>query len=197
MAIVNNDIIRLAVVWDLDGSDEQINTYHVRVQSPPASLVDLYADITDYLEDLYAEVRQNSPNELVHNRVEIYNVTGDNPELPIGALVLLNGTSTAERMAEGVAPLVFARTSVKRRIGRKFLPVATEENLDSGVWASTAFSRMQIFAGKWASIFTAPNGTVFEALVGSSLAMGFSVIAQAVASPRPGYQRRRRIGRGS
>lgn len=197
MAISEGNVLRLAVVWRLDAADEQVNTFIIRVNETGLIGTDEETRnaISEYLTDLYAGPVQDIVNNLVHNRVEIFNLTLAAPELPIGAIAALNGQDTGVMQPAGVSMLVFGRTGISRVIARKFMPTYSTGALADGQFSAGALGRAADFAEIWEAPWSNANLTELEAGVWRN-GTTFVPIAQAVAQPNPAYQRRRRKGRG-
>lgn len=201
MAANNNDVIRAACVWKLNGADEIVNVFHLQVFDAASLIEDanLNLGVAAWFERAYftSNVVGSVSNEVLHDRIEMYNVTLDAPLLDVGRIPELDGDSTGERLPEGVAGLVIARTAKKRRVGRKFLPVFTEGASSSGQWASGVLTTMAAFGDYWRTDFVTEEDFSLRGVVGGEGTPLWSPIIQTLARTLPAYQRRRRIGRGS
>lgn len=197
MAIVNNNVIRIAPVWRYNGADEQVNVWHFRVTSVPATVGLLHDDIDEMLEDLYGNTLASTVDELDHARTEIFNMSTQAPEAWMGANSALNGTDASDPLPSGVAALVYGRTTVSRIIGKKYLPTFGESQTSGGVWDSTTQTRLDDMAARWALGFTGANGTVFESGVWSVGLNQLVALLSTQSSTTPAYMRRRKLGRGA
>lgn len=197
MTISVGDKLKASVVWRMDGADEQVNVYHLRFTQFPDPVTDdmVRIAIGNYFEDLYSEVLGDVVNNLVHNRVELWNETTNSPELPLPAISALNGQDSGVKLPYGTSMLIFGRTGVSRRIGRKFLPTYSTGAVTDGFWSSGAQTRAADFASKWAAPYEDDNNVGIRAIVFKNDA-SWSDILQGVVQPNPCYQRRRRAGRG-
>lgn len=195
MAVSNNDILRISIVWKYRLLDEQVNVYHVKITTPAANYGDFQDDVKEWAGNLYSDVIAAMSQEVVHNRFEVFNETTGNPELPIGDEASLDGTNTADALASQTAALVFGRTGYSRRISRKFLPTFTDTTLVNGVWDTGTTPLLANMAGKLADLYPATNGTGFNIGVYNPTD-GFVSVVQGAYSVVPVTQRRRRLGRG-
>lgn len=197
MAITNNNILKVSPVWLLNGGDEQVNTWHIRVTGIAAQTqTEIRSDLVDYLEYLYADVINEMATAVVHNRVDILNVITGNPELPMGAIAALNGTDAVSPLPAQVAMLVFGRTGISRRIAKKYLPSFSEDSVDGGLVTSAAETRLSDMADKLSEQYTAANGVQFTTGVWN-LDAGYAAVIGGAYSIVPATQRRRKVGRGS
>lgn len=193
------DVIRAAVVWDLDGSDEQCNVHFLKITAASGTISDsdLAAGVQEYFEDLYTPVLGLMSSRVDHNRIDLYNVTDDSPLTGLPRLSTLDGSNSSNALPEGTSALVYLRTSAKRRIARKFLPTFGEDTQDGGELESAALTSCQSFASAWAANFATSSAFDVRAVV-YDVAGGIARIPTVgIASGIMAYQRRRRRGRGS
>lgn len=196
MTITNGDLLRCSVVWKYGSADEQINVWHVGVADPAAVETDLLDDIEEYFGWLYAEVVALCTTSLVHDRIEIFNVSQNTPEPWVGQVAALNGASGSDPLPTGVAAMIYARTSQSRVIGKKYMPTWVESVLTAGVWTQTGLDALDDIRTRWGAVYAATHGTDFRSGIYSAAhaQMYYPISSTSVATPA--YQRRRKLGRG-
>lgn len=197
MTVSNNDVLRLSTVWTVGGSDEQVNVWHVGVTTIPGSVADLNDDLAEYLTDLYSDVLTAMVNDLVHTRIEVFNVTDGSPEVWIGAVPALDGQDSGDPLPLGAAMLVYWRTSISRVIGKKYLPTMSEANHTGGVWNAGTILAGDDMGLKFMNPYVSANGTTIRGQVYRPTTNTTTLPITYTTSPIVAYQRRRRPGRGS
>jgi hypothetical protein len=197
MSVSSGDIIRVTAVMDSQHGHIE-NVYYFRSDLPiPAADEDYMADLAVKLESVYGAILSNLSIDTIFTEVQGYNVTTDQPMPTIGWPTLTAGTGAAQSLPAGVSALAILRTGVKRVLGRKFFGL-----LQTGVLDGDGF----LTAGVVTAVATAA-GELIGGFLGSETLSGwlpgvrdktgaFWAFIEAVASNNPGYQRRRRRGRG-
>lgn len=197
MAFGSQGTMRCAVVWKMFGTDEQINVWHFSFLDAPGDDELLYDDLEQWLVYLYADVVGYMVDDLDHDRVEVYNVGDNSPEPWLGAISGLNGTNASDMLPPGNAPLIYARTSVARVIGKKYLPGFHKGTVENGLFASSVVADLTDMVNKMKVAFVATNGTAFRYGVYREAVNQFLLPFDIRATNVPAYQRRRRQGRGA
>lgn len=197
MALGNGDIVRVGAVFEDGLGSEMVNVFHVALTTVAADQAQIRDDIVEWLEDLYGAVLNRISDTIDTKRIELYNVSEDLPEIDLDWVGGLTFGGSGDPVASGVCALVIGRTAVKRKVGRKFLPPFANALLNSGRWTTLTIADMNTFGSRWLDSFVATNGTTITGGVFGVDTGIFSTIVQAVGTPIPAYQRRRREGRGS
>lgn len=195
--LIEGDYYKISSVWLFRTFDEQVNVFHVGLLDTGVLSQDfIREDIAGWLTDLYSGYVGRMSNALVHDRVEIFNVTTGNPEIPLAPITALNGGSSGEAMPPQTCAEVWARTETSRHIGRKYLPTSVEGEYDGTQWGATMRSSLSGFATKWKAGFTGTHGVTVLPGVWDASAGILRPIVYAVYASTPRTQRRRRVGVG-
>jgi hypothetical protein len=137
-----------------------------------------------------------SPN-VTYQEVGFFNVTDSTPEPTQAWATLTAGASgTSDAMPPGVALLIFARTAVKRAIGKKFFGGFEEGSWTSVLWAGGLITAAVTAGAAWISSFVGSNGVTVQAGVYRKATGQFIVPTEAVIRVVEAYQRRRKRGIG-
>lgn len=199
MTLTNNDLLRLGVIWAMtDSGDEQVNVIHVQIANIVAQTqTDILDDLQEYLDDLYSDVAASMTDKLAHQRVDIFNVTQDTPEVGLTRIAGMDGTNGGERLPYQAAMTVWFRTNVSRHIGRKFIPLFTEAALSDGKFITAVQNDGAAFAVKFITEYVASNGVHIQAgIYDRSAGIARPIISYGVSNT-PRTQRRRRLAVGS
>lgn len=199
MAIEVNDILRVALRWLVDGTDEQVNVHTFRVTDLGDTI-----DDTDFLEtlalmldaELYAEVTDHIANNVLGDIMGVFNLTKNEPYAPV--LWAADGVNSGgDNNAWQTTALIYLNGATPRRQARTYLPVMpiTVMN-DDGNFDPALFDDLLAFTTALLSAISDGNINVRRVI---SNAAGTSVITPTSggfpAAPRT--QRRRTKGRGS
>lgn len=199
MPVAVGDILRIALQWFSDGTDEQVNVHHVEVDSlgtstGDAEFMDMLAQA--FLESLYEPVIEIIADNIIGAIISGFNVTKTESLPPVTNPI--DGAAVAtEGYARQVTALVYMNTGAPRRQGRSYLPSFTEDAItDDGSWASGVITLLGDYAIGLLSPITDGSVVVHRVVThpdGSSpLEISFAGVG---AYPRT--QRRRTPGFGS
>jgi hypothetical protein len=174
------------------------NVYHFRVETAGnGNDQDLMTDIAQWLDDAYDHLAPNTSSNLTYVEIRGFNVTDLTPMPTVAWPSQTVGGSGSSALPLGTALLVLFRTGISRVLGRKFLGGLTEDSNSDGAFDSGMVATAAAYAAELlASVVGAETGS---SLVYGILRAGGTVLADvitAVADSEPGYQRRRRRGRG-
>lgn len=202
MAVNDQDVLRVGVVWDDTVSGQVVNQYHIRVSVavPPADDALVGDAIAQFLEEAYNDTALVSAmsNALTHVDVKLFNLTQNAPIPPLGSFAVLDGAGSAEQMPTGVAALVLLRTAVPRKVGKKYLPPFVVAAVDDGQWNAANMVILNDFADFIEAEFNyLATGISLNVVVANQLETVFSPVVRADAVRIPAYQRRRKRGRGA
>jgi len=202
MDINDQDILRVASVWDNSISGQVVNQFHIKVSIavPPASEAAVGIAVGAWLEELYDGTDQVTAmhESNVHSEVFMFNVTQNAPLVPLSGIAALDGEGGGEIWSTGTAALVIGRTGISHKVGKKYLPPFNTGVLLSGLINPANLAIMQDWANFWAAEYNyASSGISLQAVIANQAETVFSPIVAAQAVPTPAYQRRRKRGRGA
>jgi hypothetical protein len=199
MPISAGDILRVALQWFSDGTDEQVNVHHFEVDDVGTSGGDL-GFMTQLaammLSELYSEVVDQIADNVLGSVITGFNVT-DATTLPPVVNPVDGLASAAQGYARQVTALVYLNTGVSRRQGRSYLPSFHEGAVvDDGSWDPSTLLDIAAYAARLVDVITDGDISIHRVVThpdGSSpLEPTFAGFA---AFPRT--QRRRTPGFGS
>ncbi|MCK4627326.1 MAG: hypothetical protein KAV00_18585, partial [Phycisphaerae bacterium] len=146
----------------------------------------IYSNLTAYLSD------EISPDNLT-----MQNVTQDTT---FGAFAWSGwggGTNVNEQTASGVCLFTWARTLKPRVQIRKYYGVFTEEGLTDGTWVSAVRNACNSAMVDHIQSFEGSEGLVMLGVAYNRTLLTTTDALSTDTAEEPGYQRRRRRGRGS
>lgn len=196
-----DDVLRVACRQQYAGVDDQVNVMHwvIGAMPTPATDASIMADIADLISEAFQTIDQYISDNVDAVDMAFYNVTQDEP---VGVVAwgggYSGGTGTGEALPTHDTALVLLPTSVKRRIGRIYLPTMTEGAQGSGAWVAGVVTAVDAFGSY---LTTAQVGGVFGGTYRYTV-YGRSDGSQSWPTlvrlaPRVAVQRRRKRGRGS
>lgn len=192
------DTLRISVVWKFNGTDEQANVLHARITPDIAgSDAEFLEDLVDYVKYLYQNVMPVVASALIHDRIEVQNVTQSIVFGSLGADPELDGANTSSAaMSPQDTTLIIAPTTISRVQGRIYLPTTVEGEASAGNVGSNMVDGAEVMALRLLSAHVEANGTGFRYVV--RLSNGDTVFPfSARVIPQFRTQRRRTTGRGS
>lgn len=199
MAFADNDVIRVSCRMLLDGVDDVVNVYHIKVfDNGTGTLDDQLAEVRTWFGEAYAFLDGLFPNNLLPNVLDIYNVTQDVPygqHTWIGGFT--GGTATGSLMPPQDAQLVLWTTAVKRLQGKTYLGPYTVSSMGDGLWNSGTVTAVANYASHLMDNRAGENAEAFLFGVYSKTTGTFAVPTGRRISQQPATQRRRKRGRGS
>lgn len=199
MPVEVGDILRVALQWFADGSDEQVNVHHVKVDDVGTAAGD--AEFMDglaqaFLETLYAQVIVEVADSVVGAIMSGFNVT-KSETLPPVTNPMDGGQTTDHGYARQVTALVYMNTNVARRQGRSYLPTFTEDAIDDdGGWRAGILTVLGDYAIGLLSPITDGNVEVHRVVTHTDGSSPLE-ISYAGVGAYPRTQRRRTPGFGS
>ena len=198
MASVAGDVLRVALEWLVDGSDQQVNVQHVVLDSvtPGDTDSDIMADIAaGFLASVYDEVLTFITDKAIGQLMTGQNLTQATilPPTPNN----IDGTNAGEILPLPVTALVFYPTTISRVQGRTYLPTFTEDALtDSVNWLAATVTALTAFGVGSIAPITA-GGTSFHKVIRFTQTGVGTYNPDVFGIPvAPRTQRRRTPGRG-
>lgn len=196
MTIGENDIIKCSVVWSNIGG-VNVNVHHVQVtQTAAKTQAQIRADIGEFFEDAYASIVSSISNTLLHDRIDLFNISDGNPETTIPAIAALDGGSAGEALPTQSSAEVYFRTGVSRHIGRTFTPFMAEGANAGAEISSAVRTALQTFGDYFINGQTMTNGVTVRKMIYDPSAAVARGIIDAVVPLYWRTQRRRTFGRG-
>lgn len=195
------DILRCAFKWRFGGSGDIVMV----VDLQPDGLVGSATDdaVLGAVEQWGLHVLEDGglfglmSNLCVHEDVAVYNLTDDYPVGNIGRIAAWDGDGASEALPSQVAALLTFRTSVSRRLGRKYLPPFTVDQVDNGRWSAGTVTVLRDIA----ELFTGSQPTAetwdIRYVVRASASAASSLPTSFIVRDVPSTQRSRKIGVGS
>jgi len=199
MAIETGDVIRTAIHWLINGTDEIVNVHPFYVNSliGTPSDAEILDDIANtILGDFYYAVLAGMSDNIAGHIIDFFNLTKNETYSPLDNP--LDGTgAAADTLSHQVTGLVCWNTGFPHRQGRCYLPPFTETGVDdNGFWTSGYLGSLTDFAEYALDVMTGDVCTVHRVVCHAD---GSSVLYPSAATvpTAPRTQRRRTIGRGS
>lgn len=199
MAEINvGDVLRIGATWTLENNFEITNVWHAEVSGGnPTTYAGATQDIQDYMEEIYTELLPEMSDDMDTDFLTLSNLTEDTTFGAIAWGNPLAGANVNQVTAPGVCLFTWARTLKPRVQMRKYFGAYGNSSLTDGEWGAAA----RADASDAMSIHVLPwqTGAVIELTgVAYNRTLGTFVTGISVATAlEPGYQRRRRRGRGS
>jgi hypothetical protein len=199
MATQVGDILRIALSWLVDGSEQMVNvhTFEVDDLGGLTDDADIMADLAgSALLDLYTPLLSFVANNVVGDVITAINLTR-NTVMPPVAWNADGANTAADALARQLTGLVYLNTVVPRRQGRCYLPPFGEGDvMDTGLWNTLTVAAMAGFGVDLLGTLVGDSVDIHR-VVGHSIPTGFSVPTFAGVSLAPRTQRRRTPGRGA
>lgn len=199
MAILDNNILRFSFRQKWDGTDEQVNVMHWRVnENGTESDFNIIDGIIQTVTACYVSIEAHIANNVQPTVVDVYNVTLD---APLGQFAWTGGysggTGSGEALPTTNAALILFNTDTKRLQGKIYLPTFLEAAQADSRWTNTVLTAMTNFADGLVSGWSGGLGGEAEYVVWSRT----RGIGRAPTSYRNvqivATMRSRRLGRGS
>lgn len=198
MTVQDGDVIRATAVMQLHGTDDQMNVFHVQIDSEgPASDEDVQAEIGTWLEAIYTCILSHLLNSVQFIEIQHYNVTQDVPMTTTNWPSLTFGSLDADDLPWGVSALVSMKTAAKRVGGRKYFGgLATSDIADGGTWVTGLATLFACVLLKMVGNQGGTNVDMYPGVWSEGTAL-WHPFTEASFDYVPAYQRRRRPGTGS
>jgi hypothetical protein len=150
MAAGINDIIRFALRWFVDGTDEIINVHTFKLVS--GALLGDDGDVMDAIMGIMADLLYADIANLMPNNVQGFDAAGfnltDNTTMPPTANGIDGAETGSEALARQLTALVCLNGVAPRRQGRSYLPIFTESCVnDAGQWTSGPLGAIAAYGG--------------------------------------------------
>lgn len=195
------DVLRCACTWRFASAADIVNVVDLRPNELVGSALDsdVIQGVGQWFNTVYADggITGLMSSLNVHQDIAIYNLTDDYPVGYTGRLPVLDGEGVAEALPTGVSALLTFRTAVSRRLGRKYLPPFTIDQLDDGRWGAGTMTVLAAVAVDYRLSVAVGEDFELQYVVRASASAASNVASSAIVRDVPAYQRRRKIGVGS
>lgn len=202
MTIAVGDILRVVAVLSWLDGDLLQNVFNVKVDGGggPFDDADVVDDMTDWLDDMYANYVARMSDEINGSECRVYKWdTGDLDwdEVGIDAFAF-NPTVPDDQLPRGAALLINAKTINPDVSGKKYIGALTEAAVTDGLFTAGEIIAAAAFAVDWFTDFTgAASSADFDPGVWSPTREAFFTMGDVAIIPAiPAYQRRRKNGVG-
>lgn len=195
------DVIRCACLWRYDGAGDIVNVVDLHPNELVGSALDsdVLQGVAQWFNTVYHDTDYVTlmPLLIQHSDIAVYNLTDDYPVGHTGRLPVLDGEHVGEAMPSGVSPLLTFRTSVSRRLGRKYLPPIVTAAVLDGAWDTATMAILNSMATEFRTSQAVGEDFELQYVVRASASSASNVATGAIVRNVPAYQRRRKIGVGS
>ncbi len=198
MTVADGTVLRIvaSMLWT-DGNVNQ-NVFNAIMSGvgPPWDDADIIDDAEAWLDNMYANMTAACSNFLDGNEVIVYkyDTVGDDWDEVGSNAWTWNPTNALEQLPRGTAPLVRLWTVDPDVQGKKYLPGATEGDLEDGLYDASLLVNMLAFAADWYTPFTGgtSGGTWTPGIWSVAQTAFLAGVDHIAASAIPAYQRRRK-----
>lgn len=198
MTLAAGDVLEITCKLSFNNVSAIRNVYHVRSNdvetATDAAIVD---DIAEYMSLMYAEIEGLISNNVTAETVQVVNLTADRDmgEVP-WTLDFAGGTATSDTYALGVAAVLRLLTGYRGHQGRKFLGALAEGLIgDDALFVSSALLMLASFAAMLLQPIEILDSLLYFSVYDRIHGVARQ-ITEVVINSVPGYQRRRKQGRG-
>jgi hypothetical protein len=199
MAASAGDIIRTAIQWFVDGTDEIVNVHTLRLISGAAlgdddAVMEAIVDILT--NELYVDILNLMPDNVLGSSVEGFNLT-DPTTMPPKPHAMNGAEVAGNAAARQLTALVCLNGPAPRRQGRSYLPIFSEAALeDDGTWNSGTITELL----QYGALLLAPlsnTDLTIERVICHQDGSAPIIPTAGVVPVAPRTQRRRTAGFGS
>lgn len=194
----NGDVIEVAIEGEFDGSEDNVNVFHLQCSSITAADMDDFIDsVTEWVQAFILIAKQLVITIQWYQRYRTRNATITGPVQSVELAAPIAGIAAGAVLPPGNACLIAFRTPVKNVLLKKFIGVPGHTNLTAnGQWDSTQLGLMSQVATFLMAPYTATDADFVYGYM-TPLTKVFHLPITAYVSAEGAYQRRRRRGSGS
>jgi len=201
MAIVQGDVLRVVVTFDMPAVTVAQNVFHVLYQGQDAlSETAVVAGMLAWADDMYDQFASVMSQNVSMNSVEVSKLISSAPAvyMSIGTIPgTFVGLVPEQSVSHGVALVARAGIFLTSKLARKYIPGIAETFVEQETWGTQTLAAATAFVIDWLAGTSVGVGNDFIAGVYSVVEQGFEALGGlAAVSTIPGYQRRRKPGVG-
>ena len=197
MTVAQNDVVEIAARAEFRGVEDVVNVYQFQLTSatPMADGVAMI-QLGGHINAMYLNAVAYQTSDFLYRDLTYRNITTG---LLMGVTPwpsVVSGTAGATNNPPGIAGVINMATTVARVILRKYIGGLTSTLIDADGTFSASVQAMLLVIGNYLIGGLSSGGDTWEYGHLSPKTLGFEVPASATATDIPGYQRRRKQGRG-
>lgn len=198
MPIGLGDVVRVTAHMKLSGTGDIMNTFDLEVTTAGTGGNTAFKNTCrDWLDELYDTIGDKFSTSLSYDKVHFYQRNGLEVLTPISWSGLTAPADAGNDLPYGTSALVYARTSERHILPRKFIGGFTEDKNTAGHVDSALLPNLQDFAAFWLLPYSGAGGWDLQAVCWPGSNTGSIPLIEGVVSDQWAIQRRRRVGRGS
>jgi hypothetical protein len=198
MAVAPQDVIRIDVIGDFNGTNALVNSYQFKHTSGTSiSDADFLTDLAALLRALYDAMKALWTALVIWRRIRAQNLTTG---LLVGELDFstpVTGTATGDQGAIQSAALVTLKTNVPRVVMRKYLPICENGVDGTSRLTSATVTVLNTFGTALLTPQTGLSGHTYVFGFKSPKTSNFEIPLTRATASVVATQRRRRPGVGS
>lgn len=197
MAVNQFQIVEIAARCEFTGVEDVTNVYQLQLTSPnPVADSVAILQLSNWIDGLYTGILASQSSDFIYRDLTFRNKTTATimgitpwPTKTTGSAAIYNNPP-------GVAAVINMATTASKVILRKFLGGWVQAALDADGTFTTALTAALVTFGNTLINGTASGGDVWAYGHLSPKTGNFEIPVAATATDIPGYQRRRKQGRG-
>lgn len=197
MAVNQFDIVEISARAEFGGVEDVVNVYQMQLTtvSPVADSVAI-TQLAAFIEGLYGPLISSQSTDYLYRDLTFRNLTTSTIMAITPWPSLIAGSGGAVNNPPGIAGVVNMATNVARVVLRKFIGGLVTAALDPDGTFTAVLQAALVTFGNTLINGTSSGGDVWAYGHLSPKTLQFEIPASAVATDVPGYQRRRKQGRG-
>jgi len=197
MTVQVDDLLEVACRCEHEGVEDVVNVYQYQYKGTGAETDAIVLDdLADKLDGLYAGFPGIQSSTFIYRDITVRNLTQSTILGVVPWPILTAGGSSAPNLPPGVAGVINMATNVARVVLRKFLGGFVSSALDNDGTFTPALTGIMLAFG--AALI--PGFSVLTRVYAyghlSAKTLNFEIPTSITATDVPGYQRRRKQGRG-
>lgn len=193
------DIIEVTARAEFDGIDDIVNVYEIsNLTASGLTDSELVEDILDMIDDVYTIINGFLSIYYIYRDITIRNRTGGYLMGIYSWPTLVAGTAGGDALPPGVAGIINFSTTQPRRMLRKYIGGLSEASCEStGVFESLTQAQLALFGAFLLAPYSGTYG-LYQYCTHNDLMFPETIFpVSTLVTNIPGYQRRRKQGRGS
>ncbi len=203
MSIVDNDVIRVTLTWDMPNNTIAQNVFYAVYMGDTTQIdSEIQTSIGGWINDMYLGVMPILSTAVAMNSYRVEKQVSEVPlvfEHLFTEPITLAGTDISDMLPHGVAMVVRAGTVALKGLARKYLPGITEGWIDNSTWVGAALTVGANFVTFWllGADGARPGEDYFAGIIQVATGIFKALDGTGAVSTLAGYQRRRKPGVGA